>query len=95
VEEGGMVLYTEEGEEDKETTAYGSGEVFLRLTFDSQSNVFGFSYSTDGREFKSFGSDFQMHFGFWKGVRPGLFSYNTEGAGGTALFDDFVFAMDE
>ncbi|MBQ9819923.1 MAG: beta-xylosidase, partial [Bacteroidales bacterium] len=67
------------------------GEVWLRLSFDIPDNAFRFWYSTDGRRFSPWGEVFPAQFGFWKGARPALFSFNRNAAAGTARFDDFVY----
>ena len=69
--------------------------VWLRLTFDARDNAFQFAWSADGSQFSDLGDPFAAHFGFWKGARVALFSYNTEAAAGTALFDDFTYRRDE
>ena len=73
---------------------YGSGKVWLRLSFDAESGVFRFSYSPDGKIFTEAGDPFRALYGFWKGVRVALFSYNTKSPAGTAFFDDFVYDPD-
>jgi len=53
-----------------------------------------YSYSLDGREFIPIGAPTQIVFSWWKGARPGLFSFNTDPSGsnlGTADFDWFHY----
>ena len=69
--------------------------VWLRLTFDARDNAFQFAWSADGSQFSDLGDPFAAHFGFWKGARVALFSYNTETTAGTALFDDFIYLRQE
>jgi beta-xylosidase len=69
--------------------------VWLRLTFDARDNAFQFAWSADGSQFSDLGDPFAAHFGFWKGARVALFSYNTLANAGTALFDDFTYRRDE
>ena len=66
-------------------------DVWLRLSFDIPDNAFRFWYSTDGRRFTPWGEVFPAQFGFWKGARPALFSFNRIASAGTARFDDFVY----
>ncbi|MBQ3723814.1 MAG: glycoside hydrolase 43 family protein [Bacteroidales bacterium] len=73
------------------TQKYNEDTIWLRLTFDVSANVFQFSWSRDGAQFTDIGDPFEMHFGFWKGARVAIFSYNTETTAGTALFDDFSY----
>ena len=63
---------------------------WLRFTFDLHNDYFELEYSADGKEFKSLGDKFEIHNGFWKGIRPALFSYNTQQDAGSASFDDFT-----
>ena len=65
--------------------------LWLRLTFDARDNVFQFAWSADGSQFSDLGDPFAAHFGFWKGARVALYSYNTLSNAGTALFDDFTY----
>jgi hypothetical protein len=51
-------------------------------------------YSADGKTLEPFGSSFELKFGFWKGTRVGLFSYNTLRDDGTAVFDWFHYDYD-
>ena len=69
-------------------------KVWIRMTFDIEDNVFGFSYSVDGKDFLPLGKTFEAGFGYWKGARVALFSYNDDTDAGTAWFDDFVYKRD-
>jgi xylan 1,4-beta-xylosidase len=69
-----------------------SERVWLRADCDFLKEQARFSYSTDGRTFKSFGEPMTLVFQLatFQGVRYALFSYNTSGSrGGTADFDEF------
>ena len=92
----GMKYITLDDEDGmRDVSPVNAEKVWLRLKFDSNSNIFVFSYSTDGNEFLPAGQIFTAWFGFWKGARPALFSYNTIGSAGTALFDDFIYQLDK
>ena len=58
------------------TQKFRGDTIWFRLTFDVSANVFQFSWSCDGKQFTDIGDPFEMHFGFWKGARVGLFSYS-------------------
>ena len=105
-QEGERILYIETFGAPSDTLAYASDEVWLRFSFDIKENAFRFAYSDDGRTFEDFGEPFPMKFGFWKGVRAGLFTYMLapmEGTAilesateaGTAYFDDFVYSRED
>ena len=74
---------------------FAGDSICLRLGFDARNNVFRFAWSADGVRFSEIGTPFEAHFGFWKGARVALYSYNTETAAGTALFDDFTYLRQE
>jgi xylan 1,4-beta-xylosidase len=64
--------------------------IWLRADCDFMTEKARFSYSTDGKIFKPFGTEFTMVFQLktFQGVRYSLFSYNTSGLeGGYADFD--------
>lgn len=60
--------------------------LWLRVTNDSPNNLHQFAYSVDGEHFLTLGDSFPMSWGFWKGIRVGIFCY---GAEGSAQFDRF------
>ena len=69
-----------------------TSKIWLRLSFDAIAEEgFSFSYSLDGKDFTAFGEPFAAHFGYWKGARVALFSYNPERDAGTAWFRRFVY----
>jgi beta-xylosidase len=68
--------------------------IYLKVKLDFQANVNHFYYSTDNKNFIPFGKNFGAVFGFWKGARLGLFSYNEQEDGGTALFSKFNYDYD-
>lgn len=51
--------------------------IYLRVRFDMRALAYLFSYSTDGKRFQPVGDPFFVLFGNWKGVRLGLYHYNT------------------
>ncbi len=70
--------------------------VWLRASCDFRREEATFSYSVDGRDFRSLGGEVILVFQLktFQGVRFGLFAFNTSAAsGGHADFDDF--ALDE
>ena len=77
------------------TQKYTGDKIWLRLTFDMRANQFHFDWSGDGVQFTAVGEPFEMHFGFWKGARVALYSYNTLSNAGTASFDDFIYQREE
>lgn len=53
-----------------------------------------FSFSVDGSNFMDFGGECKMSGGFWKGVRIGLFTYNSLAEGGYVDFNWFHYKHD-
>jgi len=68
--------------------------IYLKVKLDFSTNANHFYYSTDNKKFIPFGKDFSAEFGFWKGARLGLFSYNDRKDNGTALFSKFRYDYD-
>ena len=93
----GRELYFEKDGGVLAVRALEASKLWLRLSFDveGENNDFFFLYSLDGKRFERFGDSFSGQNGFWNGVRPALFSYNTEQDGGTAWFRDFVYAEEK
>lgn len=67
----------------------------VQLRASINNGIAGFSYSLDGRHFISFGDPVKLQFSWWKGARPGLFSFNTASttnqSPGVADFDWFRY----
>ena len=95
VENGKRYIALEDMDGRKTVSPIDAEKVWLRLKFDSNSNIFVFSYSIDGEEFLPAGQIFTAWFGHWKGARPALFSFNTVDSSGTAFFDDFIYQRDK
>ncbi len=69
--------------------------IYLRIAADLVSNNTILQYSLNGTDFTQLGDVCVLSKkNYWKGVRPGLFSYNTISDGGTALFDWFHYQYD-
>ena len=90
----GTFLSFEKDGEALASAPFESSKLWLRLTFDINDKVFGFSYSKDGKDFLPLGETFEARFGYWKGARVALFSYNDDTDAGTAWFDEFTYRRD-
>lgn len=69
--------------------------IFLRVVvnLDTKHNIL--QYSLDGKTYIQLGGECELSgYNYWKAVRPGLFSYNTQQDLGTALFDWFHYEHD-
>ena len=56
--------------------------LWLRISFDMPARQYRFHYSTDGATFRQAGNPFYAIRGNWKGVRLGIYHYNTLAAEG-------------
>lgn len=78
-----------------ETVPIKQSVVYLRIAVDLKVNHTVLQYSLNGKDFVQLGDVCVLSKkNYWKGVRPGLFSYNTISDGGTALFDWFHYQHD-
>ena len=87
----GRVLSFEEDGEILASQPFEGKEVWIKMDFETESDNFGYSFSTDGKEFTPLGDQFHARYGYWKGARVALFSYNEGPAAGTALFSGFKY----
>lgn len=67
--------------------------IFLRLRFDMRAKADQFSYSTDGKHFSPVSDPFFVLFGNWKGVRFGIYHYNTEADAGSVTVRDVKYEV--
>jgi beta-xylosidase len=73
----------------------GEKQIFLRINVDLIGKNTFLQYSSDGKNFIQLGKKCELsNYNYWKGVRPGLFSYNTIADRGIALFDWFRYNHD-
>jgi len=68
--------------------------IYLKLKLDFIQQKNHFFHSTDNKNFKAIGPDFNAEFGYWKGSRIALFSYNELNDGGSAAFNFFHYNYD-
>lgn len=68
--------------------------IYLRLDANATKNEYQLLYSYDAKNFTALGNKFPMEFGHWKGVRIGLYCYNTTEDAGQVSFDKFVYRHD-
>lgn len=96
--DGKTEIYREnriDGEYAEDGTAGYDGEcVWLRCEYNTADGTGSMSYSSDGKEFTIIGGNVAPAYGYWKGPRPGIFSYNTKETAGVAVFDDFEYSFD-
>ena len=69
-------------------------KVYLRLQLNAIDNAYQFAYSLDNKQFHLCGNTFSMKFGYWKGVRVGLYCYNTLADKGKTSFNWLTYQHD-
>lgn len=77
------------------TAAHGpliEGSLWLRCSVDLD-GVTSFAFSLDGKGFMHLGGACEVVNGFWKGARPGLYTFHTHGSGGYADWYGFEYKM--
>ena len=84
--DGRIVLCLSDDLQETEVASLRGRKVWLRLRLDIPSRAYRFSYSLDGRRFEDCGEPFFIDYGSWKGVRWGIFHYNTLSDGGAVYF---------
>lgn len=93
-EEGKRYIYLEKDNQIIRQEPYKGNAVYLRMNANATDNAYQLLYSTDAKMFTAPDNSFPMHFGNWKGVRIGLYCYNTKENAGKVCFDDFVYRHD-
>ena len=68
--------------------------VYLRVSVNLDEKHFQFAYSTDNITFTPCGEPFYVLFGHWKGVRTGVYCYNTQKDAGSASFLWYKYTHD-
>ena len=71
-----------------------NGLVYLKMRLRIKTNENQCLYSLDNKTWEPLGPLFETRFGYWKGSRLGLFSYNTLSDAGTTAFDWFHYDYD-
>jgi len=74
--------------------SFSDSKIYLRVKVTAVEGKNQFYYSTDNKKYYPFGDNFSANFGYWKGPKIGLFSYNEKNNGGAALFDWFHYDYD-
>lgn len=72
---GQLRWYRSDGHGERTLSAFKGRMAYLRITFDMPSKTYRFAYSTDGKHFADIDQPFFVDFGFWKGVRWGVYHY--------------------
>ncbi|MDR1742825.1 MAG: glycoside hydrolase 43 family protein [Dysgonamonadaceae bacterium] len=92
-ENGKNCVYYEDNAKNTVKQDIKGKKIYLRIRLDLPDRNRCY-YSLDNKKYLPLGEPFKAQFGFWKGARIALFSYNTSIDSGEALFDDFVYDYD-
>jgi beta-xylosidase len=79
---GKLFLYRGGDNQETEVAALHNKRVYVRLTFDMRNRQYRFAYSTDSKKYIPIKEPFFSDFSNWKGVRFGVYHYNTAANGG-------------
>ena len=90
----GIYLFVDKNNKNFSEERISCKRIFLKVQLDIQTNKNQFSYSLDDKTFTPVGDIFETTWGFWKGTRIGLFSYNELADRGTASFNSFTYDYD-
>jgi beta-xylosidase len=91
----GLHVYADNNGKKAMGPLISQNRIYLRIIVDLNNNHNILQYSLDGKSFIQLGIECELSgYNYWKAVRPGLFSYNTDGDEGTALFDWFHYHHD-
>lgn len=92
--DGQHLIYVEKDGEIEIIQSAKGKHIYLKITFDAINNTHQFYFSTDNRSFIKCGEPFALKTGSWKGIRTGVYSYNTVQNSGKAAFDWFTYQTD-
>ena len=90
---GKTFVYFKSGKTYEEKAVLGK-RIYFKVTLNTDGAKNQFYYSLDNKNFQPFGKIFEVKWGYWKGSRIGLFSYNEIKDGGTASFNWFDYNYD-
>lgn len=92
--QGKAVVFTDRNGQVQEERTLTGKKIYLKMQLDITTGNNRFFYSTDNITYTPVKETFETRWGYWKGTRIGLFSYNEAGGGGTALFNQFIYHYD-
>jgi beta-xylosidase len=92
--EGKTYLFLDQNGERYQERAINGNKLYLKVQLSIKDNKNQFYYSLDNQTFTPLGSSFVARWGYWKGCRVGLFSYNEKTDGGVAAFNWFRYDYD-
>ncbi len=90
-ENGKNWLYLENNGIAENLQPISSKKIAFKVILDDRNNLHQCYFSLNGRSFLPYGKPYALKTGSWKGIRVGLYTYNTLSDGGTIYFDSFQY----
>ncbi len=91
---GNNHVYMESDGEVKNITPLSSTKVYFKVSLDAEKNQHQLFYSLDNKIFTPVGESYSLRPNDWKGMRVGVYSYNTVSDEGIADFNWFRYKFD-
>ena len=85
------ILYLENNGNILNLSSIVSKKIVFKITLDEVKNLHQCFFSSDGKTFAAVGEPYALKTGSWKGIRVGLFTYNTLSNQGIVYFDNFDY----
>jgi len=84
-------LYLENNGVVEKVRPVAGRRIFLKVTLDELTNLHQRTFSLNDKSYLSCGKPYSLKTGSWKGIRVGLFTYNTVSENGSVQFDSFQY----
>ncbi len=94
MKDGKTTVFFENNGTVSEEKAFKGKKIYLKARLDIRNQQNYFFYSSDNKSFTPIGENFMTSYGYWKGTRVGLFSFNELNDGGSAAFNWFTYDYD-
>jgi beta-xylosidase len=91
---GKLYLFTDRNGQVQEEKQLTVKKIFLKLALDIKTGNNRFYYSVDNKTYTALNGFFETKWGYWKGTRIGLFSFNEVNEAGAASFNRFIYQYD-
>jgi beta-xylosidase len=92
--DGQLNLFTETNGKFTGEKPVSLKKIWLKVSLDIKGDKNQFYYSSDNKLYTLAGEPFATAFGYWKGTRIGLFSYNEADEKGSVSFNSFIYNYD-
>ncbi len=87
---GQLQIYRGDGISENILSPLKGKRVFLRISFDMAAKQYRFAYSTDERRYTEIAQPFFIDFGNWKGVRFGIYHYQSSSASPVSSNNNYI-----